>query len=489
MLTMWLISKHTIFTRKNYPVSTQELNWYEIDRFLMGEAWAGSQITKHLTELADVIGPRWGGSDEDRRAAKYIRSEMESAGLDTAEIEAFNLDSWNHGTVSISLPDDGDRPIGALPFLRCKPTDITAPLVDVGHGSPHEVSAFGDQIRGSVALTYIAPEPFTTAEPFTARIVRLAEAGAGCIIAIEPKTGGRMEYSNSDEWLNVGPQKDAVAVVKTSSEDGAYLRRIAGGTPRIAVSVEAEYFNTEAYNTVAEIEGATNPERHLILAGHHDTVLKAPGGNDNTSGTIGVMETARVMAALAAQQGIRPGLSIRFATWSGEEQHLQGARAYVARHYGSAASPREDKPLLNINLDELSTGHMKGIVLMFPHLRHFIQKHLDTMNDGLRCHVLAHMDAHSDHFPFVEEAIDASITWRWRFWGRHETANFHHEIGDAANKLNVRELKEYVGQLARLLLRLSHVAPDDWPENPVSVADVQAMIERDAGKHHPAFHI
>jgi len=464
------------------------MNWHEIDRFLMGEAWSGSLIKQHLTELADVIGPRWGGSAEERRAAAYIRDQMETAGLDSAEVESFTLDSWNHGAVSISLPDDDNRPIAALPFLRCKPISVTTPLVDAGYASPHEVDALGGQIKDSIVLASISPEPFTSAEPFSARIVRLAKAGAACVIAIEPKTGGRMEYANSDEWLNIGPQKDAIAVVKTSSEDGAYLRRIASGTPRINVSVDSEYFDSEAHNTVAEIKGSTHPDRHLILAGHHDTVLGTSGGNDNTSGTIGVMETARVLAALVKEQGVRPGMSIRFATWSGEEQHLQGARAYVARHYSEGAATKEAKPLLNINLDELSTGHMKGIVLAFPHLRKFMQSQLDTMNDGLKCHVLSHMDAHSDHFPFVEEAIDASITWRWRFWGRHEDANFHHEVGDAANKLNVRELKEYAGQLARLLLRLSHVSPDDWPTNPLTVADVNQMIERDTGGHHPAFH-
>jgi hypothetical protein len=217
-------------------------------------------------------------------------------------------------------------------------------------------------------------------------------------------------------------------------------------------------------------------------------VLGAAGGNDNASGTIGVMETARVMAALANDLGIRPGLSIRFATWSGEEQHLQGSRAYVSRHYSDGLTPSEGVPLLNINLDELSTGHMKGVVLHFPHLRQFIQQHLDTMNDGLKCHVLAHMDAYSDHFSFAEKAIDSSILWRWRFWGRHEDANFHHESGDAADKLNVRELKEYAGQLSRLLLRLSFVVPEDWPENPLTVDDVNKMIESDAGKNHPTFH-
>jgi len=463
------------------------MNWHEIDRFLMGEAWAGSLIGQHLAELCDVIGPRWGGSPEDRRTAGYIRDQMERAGLDRAEIERFTIDTWDHGAVSITLTES-NRAIAALPFLRCKPIDVTAPLVDAGHASAHEIESLGERARGAVVLASSTPEPFTSAEPFSERLLALSGAGAACVIAVEPKTGGRMEYSSSDDWLNTGPRKNVVAVVKTSSEDGAYLQRIAHSAPSIRVSVDARYFDSDAYNTVAELTGETHPERHLILAGHHDTVPGAPGGNDNTSGTIGVMETARVMAALSRELGVRPGMSVRFATWSGEEQRLQGARAYVARRYGADAPEPEAKPLLNINLDELSTGHMKGVVLHFPHLRNFMQKQLDTMDDGLKCHVLNHMDAYSDHFPFAEEAIDSSILWRWRFWGKHEGSDFHHEPADTANKLNVRELKEYTGQLARLLLRLSHVAPDDWPDNPLSVSDVRKMIDRDAGKSHPAFH-
>jgi len=462
-------------------------DWHEIDRFLMGEAWAGSLIEQQVAELCDVIGPRWGGSPEDRRAAEYIKDQMERAGLDRTDIEPFTIDTWDHGAVSITVVES-DHAIASLPFLRCKPVDVAAPLVDTGHASVHEIEALGERINGAVALAAISPEPFTAAEPFTRRVSRLSDAGAACIIAIEPKTGGRMEYSSSDEWLNLGSRKDIVAVVKTSSEDGAYLQRIAATSPAIHVSVDARFFESEAHNTVAELRGTTYPERHLILAGHHDTVLGAPGGNDNASGTIGVMETARVLTALSRELGVRPGMSIRFATWSGEEQRLQGARAYVARHYAEDAPEREPKPLLNVNLDELSTGHMKGVVLHFPHLREFVQEQLDTMNDGLKCHVLDHMDAHSDHFPFAEAAIESSILWRWRFWGRHEDADFHHERGDAANKLNVRELKEYTGQLARLLLRLSHVPPGEWPENPFSISDVRQMIERDAGKTHPAFH-
>jgi len=87
----------------------------------------------------------------------------------------------------------------------------------------------------------------------------------------------------------------------------------------------------------------------------------------------------------------------------------------------------------------------------------------------------------SDHFPFLRQGIDAAHLWRWRFRGRHADADYHHEPADTADKLNVRETKEYAGQLARLLLRLSHVAPEEWPENAMTKEAVQDRLEAERG--------
>jgi hypothetical protein len=75
----------------------------------------------------------------------------------------------------------------------------------------------------------------------------------------------------------------------------------------------------------------------------------------------------------------------------------------------------------------------------------------------------------------------AAHLWRWRFYGRHADAEYHHEPGDTADKVNVRELKEYVGQLARILLRLSHVPPEEWPENPVTAEQVETRLAQERG--------
>ena len=68
------------------------------------------------------------------------------------------------------------------------------------------------------------------------------------------------------------------------------------------------------------------------------------------------------------------------------------------------------------------------------------------------------------------------------FHGRHADSNYHHEGADTRDKINVRELKEYAGQLARILLRLSHVPPQEWPDNPQTQQTVSARVEAERGQ-------
>jgi Zn-dependent M28 family amino/carboxypeptidase len=322
----------------------------------------------------------------------------------------------------------------------------------------------------------MAHEPFTQPLPHSERLKLLAKAGAAAAVAVETKSGQRMEYHSASDWRDPGLNEHPLPTVVTSREDGAHLRQLARAGKTLHLQVDSQFYTAQSANVVGVLNGTRWPEEHLLLGGHHDTVHDSPGGNDNASGTIAVLETARVLATLRAETGIAPGRSVRFATYSAEEQGFQGASAYVDRHHGPEVRPR-----LAVNLDELATGPMKGMVLGFPHLRELVQRQFDTMNDGLQCHVMAQLDPTSDHFPFLRAGIDAAFLWRWRFHGRHADAEFHHERGDTADKVNVRELKEYVGQLARVLLRLSHVAPGEWPENPVTPAQVQARLETERG--------
>jgi hypothetical protein len=78
---------------------------------------------------------------------------------------------------------------------------------------------------------------------------------------------------------------------------------------------------------------------------------------------------------------------------------------------------------------------------------------------------MAQLDSTSDHYPCLRAGMDAAFLWRWRFAGRYPDSDFHHEPGETADKVRPRRLKASIGQLARLLLHLSYVAPEAWPAN------------------------
>jgi hypothetical protein len=85
-------------------------------------------------------------------------------------------------------------------------------------------------------------------------------------------------------------------------------------------------------NVVARLKGRTDPNRLVILMGHYDSCIcttdqndatsDAPGANDDGSGTVAVMELARVFSK-RFPQGLNA--TVLFAPVAGEEQGLLGS--------------------------------------------------------------------------------------------------------------------------------------------------------------------
>lgn len=115
------------------------LDWKTIDRYLMGEAWIGSHIAKHAHALCEEIGPHWSSSEAESQAIRYIQAQMVADGLDRAEAEPFELHTWSYSKAEALKPNG--QPIDLVPFNRCPPCHLKAPLVDVGFGTPHKLEA------------------------------------------------------------------------------------------------------------------------------------------------------------------------------------------------------------------------------------------------------------------------------------------------------------------------------------------------------------
>ncbi len=446
------------------------------DHWIMGEAWVESSIPAHVQALCDEIGVRWGGSEGERRAARYISGRFEEYGLGGVREDEFPLRSWRCDSSSISVVGEEDWVIDVRPTLFCPGVEVMGPLVDVGFGMPHEIDRVRGRLAGSVALVDSGYEPFSPPRTFDTRLLDLSDAGVCAVITPSPHGGRRTMHMSTNDWRDGQPSAGPLPVVQTSREDGARLRNRAAGNVSVCVRVGASEVDATSRNVMGDLRGSRWPEEHLVLGAHFDTTPDSFGGNDNGSGSSVVMETARILAGLGRELGMRPGRSIRFVAFGSEEQTFQGSAAYVEREHGPSPLPR-----LTLNLDELATGNVKGVVLQFPELRELVQGELDTMNEGFRCHVMAQFDASGDMFPFARAGAHSGMLWRWRFVGRHPDVAFGHSDSDTADKVRVRELKEYAGFLARLLLRLSWISPDDWPENTLDAGEIARRIEAERG--------
>ena len=92
---------------------------------------------------------------------------------------------------------------------------------------------------------------------------------------------------------------------------------------------------------------------------------------------------------------------------------------------------------------------------------------------------MSQIDGHSDHFPFLESGIDASHPWRWRYFGRYPSCEFHHEEPDTFDKLNVKDLKYYISSFSRLFIRLCLTDPKDWPKNNLSRKIIRSRLDKE----------
>ena len=451
---------------------TDLIDWETTDRWLFGEAWTGAHIAEHARQLCDVIGPRWSGTDAEWRTIEYIRDRFRAAGLDEIDVEEFDMASWSWSKADVRIVDG--PALDVLPIIGCPSFRLETEVVDVGHGTPREIADLTDRLPGAVALMNLAYEPFTTPVPHAYRLRDVAAAGAAAVAVIDPKSGERREYHSAHDSRDPDFPSPPLPGVTITREAGARLRR--SDRPGLSLDVVTALETRRTANVHGVLHGHRWPEEDLVLGGHHDTVYGSPGGNDNGSGTIATLETARVLAGLRRQTGTSPGRTLRFVTYAAEEQGFQGSFEFVRRHYSNGRRPR-----LAINLDELSAGSMKGLVVGFEHLRELVQHQLDSMADSLICHVMSQLDNSSDHFPYLVDGIDAAHLWRWRFRGRHADSDYHHEPPDSVDKLNVRELKEYAGQLSRLLLRLSHVPPEDWPQLGIPAEEARQRVADERG--------
>ncbi len=127
--------------------------------------------------------------------------------------------------------------------------------------------------------------------------------------------------------------------------------RVTGGDElRVRVMVEQRAEIRRQENVIATLKGSHEPDRFIVVGGHHDAW--GHGAGDPLAGTICILEAARTFSELA-ERGMRPGRSIVFAAWGAEEYGLIGSTEWVEERMGQGL---RDNCIAYINLDMSAMG-------------------------------------------------------------------------------------------------------------------------------------
>jgi len=201
------------------------------------------------------------------------------------------------------------------------------------------------------------------------------------------------------------------------------------------------------YNTVAEIPGSEKPDEVVIIGAHLDSWDLATGATDNGTGSAAVLEAARALK----KSGVKPKRTIRFVLFTGEEQGLNGSKAYVAKHQD------ELKKISAVLVHDSGTGKVLTIGLMGNYdARETIDRVMYPLSRakeiGLAEPTLRKEEG-TDHVPFDEAGVPG-------FWCVQEIADYdktHHSQADTVDRVRWDDLTEGA-QVGRLCLQRSGVA-------------------------------
>ena len=298
--------------------------------------------------------------------------------------------------------------------------------------------------------------------------------------AADMEISGGINHDTAMVWATAaGLSPDDMADFET----GTFKARALDGVT-LSVATGETIDTLVTYNLLARIPGTTRPDETIVYSAHWDHVGVGAdhigpvsttedniynGAWDNASGTAGIVEMARQMAAAP-----RPERSIVFAHMAAEEMGLLGAYGYVA----DPVYPLETT-VADINIDMLPLSPPTRDIAIFG-------KGQNSLEDSLA--VLAAEEGRvitddrqpeqgfytrSDHFPFVRAGVPALMTWHgvdWdeggieagqAAWTARFGADYHQPSDEWSPDWDLRSAVENLTLLYRLGMQLAN--SEEWP--------------------------
>ena len=444
------------------------------------------ELKNNLTYLVDRIGPRLTGSDQLDKASHWTLERFKELGLSNAHLEPWSIaNSWTRGpaygrilspTPMVLTLETAGWSGGSNGPVKGRVVGITAEKIE-------DLDQYKGKLKGAIVLMNRPAEVFPPSNPLTTpwsegtlpinrakndrhldleAIMKLRRAqskffeeeGVGAALISSEKSYGMLNMSTSSREYQPGK----VPTAYTTRENYALLWRLLDAGPVEAeVSISATFSGkpVEVYNTVAEIPGTEKVDEVVIIGGHLDSWDLGTGATDNGTGSMAVLEAARALTKL----GLKPKRTIRFILFSGEEQGLNGSRAYVKAH--AAELPK----ISGVLVHDTGTGKVLTIGLMGNYaVRETIDHTLYPLGRAKEVGLFEptlRSEGGSDHIPFDAQGVPA-------FWCVQDPADYaltHHSQADTLDRVRWDDLTQGAQVLAVFAFNVAQL-PDMLPRKP-----------------------
>ena len=451
----------------------------EMDTKIMAQVKADEpELKANLQFLTDHIGPRLTGSEQLDQASRWMLARFQQLGLANAHQEPWSIaNRWTRGPatgrVFLSAQTKPGEAATSLNLTMATggwspatESTVKGPVVGVAVEKVEDLQQYKGKLKGAIVvlnrpvelqapqnplLTPWGEETIPIAFPksdkpfdFTAylklraaELTFFAEEKAAAVLLGSEKWFGLLNMSISGQNYQPG----VIPTAFIAREDFTLLWRLMdSGSVQAEVNIAGNFSGkpAEVYNTVAEIPGSEKPDEVVIIGAHLDSWDLATGATDNGTGSTAVLEAARALK----KSGVKPKRTIRFVLFTGEEQGLNGSKAYVAKHQD------ELKKISAVLVHDSGTGKVLTIGLMGNYdVRETIDRVMHPLarskEIGLAEPTLRKEDG-SDHVPFDEAGVPG-------FWCVQEIADYdktHHSQADTVDRVRWDDLAEGAQVLA-----------------------------------------
>jgi carboxypeptidase Q len=464
------------------------------DEKVLAEVHDHNEIMANLEYLSDMIGQRLTGSENLKKANDWTQKKFGEYGLANPHLESWTIaHTWTRGTATGRILSPSEHPLAIASYAWAANTNgaVHGPVVYVKAETVADLDQYKGKLKGAIVIT---GEPVPLPAPNEPAVNPVLVPYGDSFLLVRPLRPGEkpVEYNagwrkffmarneflkkegvlagltdsgKPDALLNMtslGGRQYAIAPIPAafiSSESYSLIWRLLKRGP---VDVEVNIANTigdgpaNVFNTIAEIRGSEKPDEIVVLGAHLDSWDLGTGTTDNGTGAMVVLEAARALE----KSGLRPSRTIRFALFSGEEQGLNGSRAYVDAH-------RNELPKISAALiHDTGTGRVTSISLM----RNYQDREvMDSVVAPLKSLGLLELTERwmtgSDHASFEEAGVPA-------FFCLQDPAQYfqtHHSQADTFDQAHEADLVEGAQVMAAVAYNLAQL-PELLPRKPVSAS-------------------